>query len=271
MHAGGTNPGSTPGHLPLRALRRSLSRRSGPFLAAPAHRQCPAGTTENASAVAPHATRSNQLRKAQVGDHVRRRSATKARIVFVVRRGRNTSRSTPAAPRGCRKIRSSRCQTSPPFANASHGRESYSATLSAQPDPRGLSVGACHATGIGFPCCDPIPSSIHATAQYPGGTSRCSRRSHSRPLAGLPRFNGGSASALCVSRPARRLLALWPVWSLSRPRRPFVIGVLQTMLLPPPSAPIATDWSDSCRAGFAPAEDWRLLTAHVEIHTKGSA
>ena len=44
-------------------------------------------------------------------------------------------------------------------------------------------------------------------------------------------------------------------------RRPFVIGVLQPMLLPPPSAPTATGWSDSCRAGFAPAEDWRLLPA----------
>jgi len=30
-------------------------------------------------------------------------------------------------------------------------------------------------------------------------------------------------------------------------------GVLQTMSLPPPSAPTATGWSDSCRAGFAPA------------------
>ena len=36
------------------------------------------------------------------------------------------------------------------------------------------------------------------------------------------------------------------------------IEVLQTMSLPPPSAPTATGWSDSCRAGFAPAEDWRL-------------
>ena len=36
------------------------------------------------------------------------------------------------------------------------------------------------------------------------------------------------------------------------------------MSLPPPSAPTATGWSDSCRAGFAPAEDWRLLTAHTE-------
>ena len=120
----------------------------------------------------------------------------------------------------------------------------------------------------GLPVLRPIPSSIHATANTPAEpVGACVARF---PTAGsLPRFNVGSASALCVSRPARRLLALWPVWLLSRPRRPFVIGVLQTMLLPPPSAPIATDWSDSCRAGFAPAEDWRLLTAHVEIQHKG--
>ena len=36
------------------------------------------------------------------------------------------------------------------------------------------------------------------------------------------------------------------------------VGVLQTMSLPPSSAPTATGWSDSCRAGFAPAEEWRL-------------
>ena len=34
------------------------------------------------------------------------------------------------------------------------------------------------------------------------------------------------------------------------------------MSLPPSSAPTATGWSDSCRAGFAPAEEWRLVTAH---------
>ena len=27
-------------------------------------------------------------------------------------------------------------------------------------------------------------------------------------------------------------------------------------------APVATDWNDSCRAGFAPAEEPRLCTAH---------
>ena len=115
----------------------------------------------------------------------------------------------------------------------------------------------------------PVPSSIHATANTPA--EPVGARVARFPTAGsLPRFHGGSASALSFSRPARRLLALWPVWSLSRPRRPFVIGVLQTMLLPPSSAPTATGWSDSFRAGFAPAEDWRLLTAHVKMYAKGS-
>ena len=36
------------------------------------------------------------------------------------------------------------------------------------------------------------------------------------------------------------------------------------MSLPPSTAPTATGWSDSCRAGFAPAEEWRLCTAHGE-------
>ena len=46
------------------------------------------------------------------------------------------------------------------------------------------------------------------------------------------------------------------------------IGVLQTMSLPPSSAPTATGWNDSCRAGFAPAEEWRLSTAHTENYVK---
>ena len=37
------------------------------------------------------------------------------------------------------------------------------------------------------------------------------------------------------------------------------------MSLPPSSAPTATGWSDSCRAGFAPAVEWRLVTAHRNI------
>ena len=38
--------------------------------------------------------------------------------------------------------------------------------------------------------------------------------------------------------------------------------VLQSKSLPPSTAPIVTGWSDSCRAGFAPAEGQRLSTAH---------
>ena len=43
------------------------------------------------------------------------------------------------------------------------------------------------------------------------------------------------------------------------------IGVLQTMLLPPSSAPTTTGWSDSCRAGFAPAREWRLARRTQKI------
>ena len=37
------------------------------------------------------------------------------------------------------------------------------------------------------------------------------------------------------------------------PRAARCTGVLQSKSLPPSTAPIATGWSDSCRAGFAPA------------------
>ena len=116
----------------------------------------------------------------------------------------------------------------------------------------------------GFPCCvqSPLP---YMPPPIPRRNRSVLASLTSRPLAAFPFLRQGSASALSVSGPARRLLALWPVWSLSRPRRPFVIGVLQTMLLPPSSAPTATGWSDSCRAGFAPAEDSHLLTAHRRI------
>ena len=107
----------------------------------------------------------------------------------------------------------------------------------------------------------PSPSSMRAAATTPAepADARVARF----PAGGsLPRQKGGSASALLVSGPAQRSLALQPAWSLSRPRRPRYIGVLQAMSLPPSPAPIATGWSDSCRAGFAPARRRRLSTAH---------
>ena len=57
--------------------------------------------------------------------------------------------------------------------------------------------------------------------QYPGGNRPVLSSLSSQPVGGLPLFTGGSASALTVSRPARRSLAFRPAWSLSRPRRPF--------------------------------------------------
>ena len=110
----------------------------------------------------------------------------------------------------------------------------------------------------------PSPSSMRAAATTPAepADARVARF----PAGGsLPRQKGGSASALLVSGPAQRSLALQPAWSLSRPRRPRYIGVLQAMSLPPSPAPIATGWSDSCRAGFAPARRRRLSTAHLQM------
>ena len=99
----------------------------------------------------------------------------------------------------------------------------------------------------GLPVLRPFPSSMHGAANTPAETvGACVARF---PTAGsLPRMIGGSASAALVSTPARRSLALRPAWSLSRPRRPFFIGVLQPTSLPPSSAPTATGWSDGVDA-----------------------
>ena len=65
------------------------------------------------------------------------------------------------------------------------------------------------------------PSIFHACRRhYPGGNRPVLSSLSSRPTDGLPLLTGGSASALCVSRPARRSLVFRPAWSLSRPRRP---------------------------------------------------
>ena len=65
----------------------------------------------------------------------------------------------------------------------------------------------------------PSPSSMRATASTPAGLVGALVARF--PASGsLPRLTGGSAPALLVSRPARRSLALWPAWSLGRPRRP---------------------------------------------------
>ena len=130
----------------------------------------------------------------------------------------------------------------------------------ARPAPHGGPVGACHATDrASRVATTPL---FHACRRhYPGGTGRCARRSLPRRWQPSPRrrrvgFRITSFEACSAfTRVAARMVAEPPMATRS-------IEVLQTMSLPPSSAPIATGWSDSCRAGFAPAEEWRLSTAH---------
>ncbi len=59
------------------------------------HRKC-----QRKLPISSHSSRGNHLRNPQVGEHVRCQKRIMARIVVVARRGRSTSRSNPAAPRG---------------------------------------------------------------------------------------------------------------------------------------------------------------------------
>ena len=73
-------------------------------------------------------------------------------------------------------IASTRGPFPPPALLGFLGTADLSATLPGQPDPRGLSVGACHATGrASRVASNPLFHTCHR--QYPGGTGRCSRRS----------------------------------------------------------------------------------------------
>ena len=106
-----------------------------------------------------------------------------------------------------------------------------------------------------------LSSSMRAAANTPAeSVGACVARF---PTGGsLPRYPGGSASA---SYPFEACTAFTDVAARMVAKPPLAaryVGVLQTMSLPPPSAPTATGWSDSCRTGFAPAEEWRLSTAH---------
>ena len=132
-----------------------------------------------------------------------------------------------------------------------------SATLPARPWPS-RAVGwrvPRHRTGL--PVLRPFPSSMRAAATYPGGTCRCMCRSlpdrwQPSPISrrvGFRIARFGACSAF--TGVAARMVAKPPLAARC-------IGVLQTMSLPPSSAPTATGWNDSCRAGFAPAEEGRL-------------
>ena len=89
---------------------------------------------------------------------------------------------------------------------------------SARPDPRGLSVGACHATGRASRVAS-IPLVHTCRRHYPGGTGRCSRRSlpdrwQPSPCSGRVSFRITRFEA-CAA-----FTSLRPAWSLNRPRRP---------------------------------------------------
>ena len=132
----------------------------------------------------------------------------------------------------------------------------------ARPD---LTLAGCRLARVtppaGLPVLRPSPSSTRAAATTPA--EPVGARVARFPTAGsLPRISGGSASASlrfeacsAFTRVAARVVA-------EPPEAALVVGVLQPMSLPPSSAPTATGWSDSCRAGFAPAVEWRLVTAH---------
>ena len=106
----------------------------------------------------------------------------------------------------------------PPALPGLTGTTSPSATLPAQPAPHGGPVGVC-SPPTGLPVLLPSPSSMRAAATTPAEPA--SARVARFPASGsLPRDTVGSASALHVSRPARRSLALRPAWSPGRPRQP---------------------------------------------------
>ena len=86
-------------------------------------------------------------------------------------------------------------------------------------DPHGPSVGACHATGQGFPCCahSPLPCVL---PPIPRRNPSAHASLTSRRVAAFPVIRAGRLPRHTLSRPARRLLALRPAWSLSRPWRP---------------------------------------------------
>ena len=75
---------------------------------------------------------------------------------------------------------------------------------------------ACASPPTGLPVLPRLPSSMHASATTPAETIRCIYHFPSRIVIGLPLHMGGSASALTVSRPARRSYTFRPAWLLSR-------------------------------------------------------
>ena len=145
----------------------------------------------------------------------------------------------------------------PPALPGIRGNTSPSATLPARPAPRGVPVRA-YTPPTGLPVLPPSPSSMRAAATTPAEPAGA--RVALFPTDGsLPRYSGGSASALPVSRPARRSLALRPACSLSHPGRPVTPKcfsrsryLLQPLRLLPAGATVAGRNSHPLRDGAFP-------------------
>ena len=182
----------------------------------------------------------------------------------VIVRGNRHSHSRDPSPFGHR---------SSPEAPSLRRRYPASPVLQASPPPcrPDLALAGCRLARATPPDRASRVASIplfHACCRhYPGGTCRCMCRSLPDRCQPSPflwrvgfritRFEACSA----FTRVAARMVAKPPLAAR-------YIGVLQTMSLPPSSAPTATGWNDSCRAGFAPAREWRLSTAHTENYVK---
>jgi hypothetical protein len=83
----------------------------------------------------------------------------------------------------------------------------------------------------------------------------------------LPRFLGGSASALRLSRPAQRSLTLRPAYLPSHLHDPLHRRLQPLRCLR--GCPDCYRLERPCRAGFAPAEKPCLRTAHQKSYASG--
>ena len=116
-----------------------------------------------------------------------------------------------------------------------------------------LPDGSPPITRITFPTCR-----VH----YPGGPNGCMCRLLPRPCC-LPRFAGGSASASLLSRPSQASLALRPVGSLNRPRRPLSRGFDPAGY---PTEPLVSYQSNRQLSGWnLPPLVTRAFGAHTKI------
>ena len=114
----------------------------------------------------------------------------------------------------------------------------------------------------GLPVLPRFPSSAHADASTPAGTTRCSCRLPSRAVNGLPLITGGSAPTLTFSRPAQRSFTFRSARSLSCSTQPFspeCFSPCRTLHDPPRLLPTETTivgWVSH------PTRKTRLSTAH---------